>query len=111
MKASEAEKLRRELQAKWANTGELDWCLVKVASRLKWLNEEVLAEDDETFSKIEDFADSLLSHALKTDLSGCNSCQEDQPGLIEEEITEEMEDEMDAEADRFAEEIDYQVIE
>lgn len=83
VKASQAKRLRREMQATWLDTGELDWCLVKTASRIKWLNEEVLEEDLDLFSEIEDFADSLLSHALKRDLSGCQSCHEDEEGALD----------------------------
>lgn len=77
VKAEQAKRIRREVQAKWLNTPEKDWCLVKTSARLKWLNEEVLSDDLETFSKIEDLADDLLSHALGEDLSGCQSCRDD----------------------------------
>lgn len=75
VKAEQAKQLRRKVQAKWLKTGELDWCLVKSSSRIKWLNEEVLSSDLELFSEIEHFADDVLSHALGEDLSGCESCK------------------------------------
>lgn len=77
VKSEQAKRIRREVQAKWLNAPEKDWCLVKTSARLKWLNEEVLSDDLETFSKIEDLADDLLSHALNEDLSGCASCRDD----------------------------------
>lgn len=77
VKAKQAQDLRRKIQEKWLKTDELDWCLVKSASRLKWLNEEVAFDDIELFSDIENFADSILGHGLGEDLSGCKSCQED----------------------------------
>ncbi len=77
VKAKQTKDLRRKLETKWLNTGELDWCLVKVNSRVKWLNEELLEDDLELFSEIEDLADSILSHALGEDLSGCASCREE----------------------------------
>lgn len=77
VKAEQAKQLRRKIQAKWLNTGELDWCLVKVSARLKWLNEEVLSSDLELFSEVESFADDILGHSLGEDLSGCESCREE----------------------------------
>lgn len=81
VKAEQAKQLRRKIQKKWLETGELDWCLVKSCSRIKWLNEEVLSSDLELFSEIEHFADDILSHALGEDLSGCKSCRAELDGV------------------------------
>lgn len=77
VKAEQAKKLRRKIQKKWLETGELDWCLIKSSSRIKWLNEELLDSDLDLFSEIESFADDILGHGLRQDLSGCQSCKEE----------------------------------
>lgn len=77
VKAEQAKKLRRKIQRKWLETGELDWCLIKSSSRIKWLNEEILDSDLDLFSEIESFADDILGHGLKENLSGCESCREE----------------------------------
>lgn len=77
VKADQAKNLRRKIQKKWLNTSELDWCLIKTSSRIKWLNEELLGSDLDLFSEIESFADDILGHGLRQDLSGCQSCKEE----------------------------------
>lgn len=77
VKAEQTKKLRRKLQAKWLSTGELDWCSVKVGSRIKQLNLETLSDDLDLFSEVESLADSVLGEALGIDLSGCVSCRGD----------------------------------
>lgn len=81
VKAKQLQDVRRKAEKKWADTNEYNWCLVKVSTKIKQLNEEVFEADDELFSEIENIADDLLSHALHEDLSGCSSCKDDANGL------------------------------
>lgn len=77
VKAEQAKQLRRKVQAKWLNTDEEDWCLVKSSARLKWLNEEVLKEDVDLYSEIEQFTDDIIGNAFGVDVSGCKACVAD----------------------------------
>lgn len=77
VKAKQLEDIRRKAQHKWAETNEVDWCLVKTATRIKQLNEETFESDIELYSEIENIADDLSGHALDEDLSGCSACKKD----------------------------------
>lgn len=77
VKAKQLQNARRKAEEKWANTDEYNWCLVKVSTKIKQLNEEVFEADDDLFSEIENIADDLLSHTLHEDLTGCSACRED----------------------------------
>lgn len=81
VKAEQAKQLRRKVQAKWLNTGDEDWCLVKSSARLKQLNEEILAEDLDIYSDIERFTDDIIGNAFGVDVSGCKACSADKPGV------------------------------
>ena len=79
--AKRLQDARRKAEKKWADTDELGWCIVKVSTKIKQLNEEVFEDDDELFSEIENIADELLSHHLHEDLTGCKSCREDKENV------------------------------
>lgn len=81
VKAKQLRDLRRKIQWMWLYTDHLDWCIVKSASRLKQLNEEIIKSDMDTFSEIESIADELLGNALEEDFSGCQSCIEDKEDI------------------------------
>lgn len=78
--ARQAQELRREYQAKYLPSSELDWCLTKSAATLKQLTYEA-EEDIEFVDRLENLADEILSHALKVDLSGCAACREDEQSV------------------------------
>lgn len=75
--AARCQRLRRKAQSKLGEIDEKDWCLVKSAQRLRQLNYELMAGDEELFNELEDLVDSVNSHALKQDMSGCKSCHDD----------------------------------
>lgn len=75
--AVRAQRLRRSLQAKLADISETDWCLVKAAQRLRQLSYELMEGDTENFDAVEELVDSINSHALGQDMSGCKSCEAD----------------------------------
>lgn len=76
-KAGEAEGLRRRLEHRLGEIATSDWCLVKSGASIKQLNEETFEGDMQLFEDIEIFADSLISHGVGTDISGCAACAED----------------------------------
>lgn len=75
--ALQAQKLRREYQAKYLDCDEKDWCLAKSAATLKQLTYE-LALDANDLQDMENLTDNILSHAYNVDLTGCESCSNDQ---------------------------------
>lgn len=77
VKANQALELRRKHQEKLGPIKITDWCLTKVATEIKQLNQETFDGDMELFEETQKFADGLASHALETDLSGCQSCESD----------------------------------
>lgn len=74
--AANAQSLRRDYQAKYLDTPELDWCLVKSAATLKQLAYES-EDDEEFFERLETLTDQIYTHAFKQDMSGCKACAED----------------------------------
>lgn len=77
VKAEQALRIRRKIQAKLGEINELDWCLLKSATAIKQLNYETFDGDMELFEEIEEFCDSQSSHALGLDLTGCAACAAD----------------------------------
>lgn len=79
--AASALQLRRRVQAKVGKVDTEDWCILKSAQAIRQLNYETMEGDEELFNDIESFVDSLNSHALKQDMSGCRACKEDLEGV------------------------------
>lgn len=79
--AARAQRARRKVQAKLEEIGETDWCLVKSGQRLRQLNYELMDGDTETFNELEELVDSINSHALHQDMSGCKSCSADKDAV------------------------------
>lgn len=77
VKAAQAQRIRRTLQAKLGKIADEDWCLVKCAAAVKQLNYELMQGDAELFKDIEDLTDSVLSRGLGKDMTGCKACKED----------------------------------
>lgn len=75
--ATRAQRWRREVEAKLGDISELDWCLVKGAQRVRQLNYETMDGDMVVFDGLEELVDSINSHALKQDMTGCKSCSAD----------------------------------
>lgn len=77
VKASQAQRIRRALQAKLGDIDKTDWCLLKCSAAIKQLNYETMSGDTELFKELEDLADGLSSHALKRDMTDCEACAVD----------------------------------
>lgn len=75
--ALQAQRLRREYQDKFLKCDDKDWCLTKSAATLKQLAYE-LALDANDLEDMENLTDNILSHAYNVDLTGCESCSNDQ---------------------------------
>lgn len=81
--AFQARDLRRRYQEKNLETDEKEWCLVKAAASLKQLTNELTTQVADA-SELENFTDTILSHAFGKDLSGCEACHDDEPGVKSE---------------------------
>lgn len=81
VKAEQAQRLRRKVQATLGDIDELDWCVVKSAMALKQLNYETFGGDMELFEELEEYCDSQTSHAFGLDLTGCSACVADQDSV------------------------------
>lgn len=79
--AARAQRARRKVQTKLEEIGETDWCLVKSGQRLRQLNYELMNGDTELFKELEELVDSVNSHALHQDMSGCRSCKADKDAV------------------------------
>lgn len=76
--AEEAKRLRREYQKEhFGELSEYDWCLCKVASRLRQLAYETQESDWSMLKRIDDLVDEVWGAALDMDLSSCAACRED----------------------------------
>lgn len=75
--AAQAQRLRRWVQANLGQIDTEDWCILKSAQTIRQLNYELMEGDEELFNELESFVDSLNTHALKQDMSGCKACAED----------------------------------
>lgn len=75
--AAQAQRIRRKVQAQLGDINETDWCLVKSAQRLRQLSYETMVGDQELFDELEELVDSINTHALGQDMSGCKSCEAD----------------------------------
>ena len=76
--AEDAKSIRREYQAKnFPDLSEYDWCLCKVAARLRQLAYEIQPTDWATLKRIDNLVDSVWGEALDMDLSDCVVCRED----------------------------------
>lgn len=88
--AKQFQDLRREAMAKFfPDLSELDWCLVKVAARLKQLSYELFEGDLEYLTKIENLTDNIIGHALRSDLTGCQACKSDMEAIKKADSSEE----------------------
>lgn len=81
--AARAQRLRRQVQSKLGSIDAEDWCALKSAQAIRQLNYELMSGDEELFNELESFVDSLNSHALKQDMSGCKACKTDMLALTE----------------------------
>lgn len=79
--AAQAQRLRRKVQTKLGKIDVEDWCVLKSAQIIRQLNYELMEGDEELFNELEGLVDSINSHALKQDMSGCRACQADQDAL------------------------------
>lgn len=75
--AAQAQRLRRRVQANVGQIDTEDWCILKSAQAIRQLNYEIMEGDEELFNELESFVDSINSHALKQDMSGCKACSAD----------------------------------
>lgn len=75
--ASRAKQARRALQSKLGEIGDTDWCLLKSAQAIRQLNYETMEGDEAFFNELEGLVDSINSHALKQDMTGCKACTAD----------------------------------
>lgn len=75
--AARYQQARRKVQAKLGDIAVEDWCAVKVAQSVRQLNYELMSGDEELFNELEELTDSVNSHALKQDMTGCKSCAAD----------------------------------
>ena len=75
--AAQAQRLRRKVQGKLGNIDTEDWCILKSAQAIRQLNYELMEGDEGLFNDLESFVDSINTHALKQDMSGCRACQDD----------------------------------
>lgn len=79
--AASAQRLRREVEAKLGDISDPDWCELKSAQAIRQLNYETMEGDQQLFTALEELVDSVNSHALKQDMSGCKACKSDK-GMI-----------------------------
>lgn len=79
--AASAQRLRREVEAKLGDISDPDWCELKSAQAIRQLNYETMEGDQQLFTALEELVDSVNSHALKQDMSGCQACKSDK-GMI-----------------------------
>lgn len=78
LKAKTFQEIRRKYQAKhFSELSEYDWCLCKVASRIRQLGYEVFEDDIEELKEIDDLVDEIWGDALGVDLSSCEACRSD----------------------------------
>lgn len=75
--ASTAQRLRREVENKLGEIDTPDWCELKSAQRIRQLNYETMEGDTELFHELEQLVDSVNTHALEQDMSGCQACKSD----------------------------------
>lgn len=75
--ASTAQRLRREVESKLGEIKTPDWCQLKSAAAIRQLNYETMQGDTPLFRALEELVDSVASHALGQDMSGCAACRED----------------------------------
>lgn len=79
--AATAQRLRRQVEAKLGDISDPDWCELKSAQAIRQLNYETMEGDQELFTELEQLVDSVNSHALKQDMSGCRGCQADRSAV------------------------------
>lgn len=75
--AARYQRLRRQVQGKIGEIATEDWCALKVAQNVRQLNYELMSGDEELFNELEDLVDSVNSHVLKRDMTGCGACTND----------------------------------
>lgn len=75
--AARCKRLRRQVQTKVGDVAEESWCPLKSAQAIRQLNYETMNGDIETFNELEELVDSINSHVLKQDLTGCQACAVD----------------------------------
>lgn len=80
--AARAQRLRRQVQSKLGEIATEDWCGLKSAQAIRQLNYELMSGDEELFNELESLVDSVNSHALKQDMTGCKACSSDK-GMVE----------------------------
>lgn len=75
--AARCQRLRRQVMGRLPKVDVEDWCALKSAQAIRQLNYELMEGDEELFRELEDLVDSVNTHALKQDMSGCQACKND----------------------------------
>lgn len=81
--AARCKRIRRRVQAKVGDVAEESWCPLKSAQSIRQLNYETMDGDIESFNELEELVDSINSHVLKQDLTGCQACKADMLADVE----------------------------
>lgn len=75
--ASTAQRLRRKIEGELGEIATPDWCELKSAQAIRQLNYETMEGDSSLFRELEELVDSVNTHTLKQNMSGCQACEED----------------------------------
>lgn len=75
--ASKCQKARRKLQKKYFPVDEWGWCIVKSASRLMQLTEEIANGDLNEIRELKEITDLAIQITTGEDISGCSNCKQD----------------------------------
>lgn len=78
IQASKIQELRREYMRKYFPVDEKYWCIIKSCATLRQIAYETFNKDVEEITAIDLLIDECLGEVLKTNLSGCEACREDQ---------------------------------
>lgn len=75
--AARCKHARRKVQATLGEITDEEWCPLKSAQAIRQLNYETMDGDIELFNELEELVDSINSHVLKQDMTGCDACKAD----------------------------------
>lgn len=79
--AARCKRIRRTLQGKVGEIVDEEWCPLKSAQAIRQLNYETMDGDIEVFNDLEELVDSINSHVLQQDMTGCMACKNDKTQL------------------------------
>ena len=79
--AARCKRARRQVQAKVGDVVDEEWCPLKSAQSIRQLNYETMEGDIELFNELEELVDSINSHVLKQDMTGCSACANDKADI------------------------------